>query len=62
MDCRIPVGGGGLPEARACHRWRESTADLVTEHRYTSFSAMLKDMEAVVEVRKGEYDQQVRLR
>lgn len=34
----------------------------VTEHGYTSFSAMLKDMEAVVEVRKGEYDQQVRLR
>lgn len=34
----------------------------VTEHGYTSFSAMLKDMEALVEVRKGEYDQQVRLR
>ena len=34
----------------------------VTEHGYTTFSGMLKDMEVLVEVRKGEYDQQVRLR
>lgn len=34
----------------------------VTEHGYTSFSGMLKDMEELVEVRKGDYDQQVRLR
>jgi hypothetical protein len=33
-----------------------------TEHGYTSFSGMLKDLHALVEVRKGEYDQQVRLR
>jgi len=34
----------------------------VTEHGYTTFSGMLKDMDELVEVRKGEYDQQVRLR
>jgi uncharacterized LabA/DUF88 family protein len=33
-----------------------------TEHGYTSFCGMLEDMEDLVEVRKGEYDQQVRLR
>lgn len=34
----------------------------VTEHGFTTFSGMLKGMEALVEVRKGENDQQVRLR
>ncbi|HSV79460.1 MAG TPA: NYN domain-containing protein [Ramlibacter sp.] len=34
----------------------------VTDHGYTTFSGMLKDMEGLVDVRKGEYDQQVRLR
>lgn len=39
----------------------DSTFD-VTEHGFTTFSGMLKGMEALVEVRKGENDQQVRLR
>lgn len=34
----------------------------VTDHGYTSFSGMLKGLDAIVEVRKGEFDQQVRLR
>ncbi|WP_427914832.1 NYN domain-containing protein [Ramlibacter sp. MMS24-I3-19] len=34
----------------------------VTEHGFTTFSGLLKGLDAVVEVRKGEYDQQVRLR
>jgi hypothetical protein len=34
----------------------------VTDHGYTSFSGMLKELDELVEVRKGEYDQQVRLR
>lgn len=34
----------------------------VSEHGFTTFSGMLKALEALIEVRKGEYDQQVRLR
>lgn len=34
----------------------------LTEHGYTTFSGLLKALDAVVEVRKGEHDQQVRLR
>lgn len=34
----------------------------LTEHGYSSFSGMLKAMDTLVEVRKGESDQQVRLR
>lgn len=34
----------------------------VAEHGYTTFSGMLKGMESLVEVRKGENDQQVRMR
>ena len=34
----------------------------LTEHGYTTFSGMLKALDAVVEVRKGDNDQQVRLR
>ena len=34
----------------------------VGDHGYATFSGMLKAMEAVVEVRKGDTDQQVRLR
>jgi hypothetical protein len=32
------------------------------EHGYTTFSSMLKALDALIEVRKGEYDQQIRLR
>lgn len=32
------------------------------EHGFTTFSGMLKSLEAMIEVRKGENDQQVRLR
>jgi uncharacterized LabA/DUF88 family protein len=39
----------------------DPTFDL-SEHGYASFSAMLKGMESLVETRKGEFDQQVRLR
>lgn len=34
----------------------------LAENEFPTFSAMLKGLEAMVEVRKGEYDQQVRLR
>ncbi|TFZ03299.1 NYN domain-containing protein [Ramlibacter rhizophilus] len=34
----------------------------VVEHGYTTFSGMLKGMEPHIEVRKSEYDQQIRLR
>ena len=34
----------------------------LSEHGYTSFSGMLKGLEALIEVRKGENDQQLRLR
>ncbi len=39
----------------------DPTFDLA-EHGHTSFSGMLKTYEEMLEVRKGEYDQQVRLR
>lgn len=34
----------------------------LSEHGYTTFSGMLKGLEALIEVRKGENDQQLRLR
>lgn len=34
----------------------------LTEHGYATFSSMLKALDTMIEVRKGEYDQQVRLR
>jgi uncharacterized LabA/DUF88 family protein len=34
----------------------------LSEHGYTTFSGMLKGLETLIEVRKGENDQQVRLR
>lgn len=34
----------------------------VSEHGFTTFAGMLKSLEDLIEVRKGEYDQQVRLR
>jgi hypothetical protein len=34
----------------------------LTENEFPTFSAMLKGLEAMVEIRKGEFDQQVRLR
>jgi hypothetical protein len=34
----------------------------LAEHGFTTFSAMLKSLEEMIETRKGEYDQQVRLR
>ncbi len=39
----------------------DPTFDLA-EHEFASFSAMLKAHEEMIEVRKGEFDQQVRLR
>ena len=39
----------------------DSTFDL-KENGHTSFSGMVKALESVVEVRKGEYDQQVRVK
>lgn len=39
----------------------DPTFDLA-EHNYASFSGMLKAFDEMLEIRKGEYDQQVRLR
>jgi hypothetical protein len=39
----------------------DPTFDLA-EHGYASFSGMLKVLDSMLEVRKGEYGQQVRLR
>ena len=49
------------PENRGQPKRLDPTFD-VTEHGFTTFSGMLKGMEALVEVRKGENDQQLRLR
>ena len=32
------------------------------DHGYASFSAMVKALEALVEIRKGDFDQVIRLR